>query len=382
MTRWLTVLAVAIGVLTALLLLPRLVDLRLNRVLQKPPYAAPQWARELARGAVDLHADPLLWGRDLLARGRGELDVPRLREIDAALQVFGVVTHSPAGMNVSANRTDALDTITPLAVFSLWPARTWTSKRERALYEAERLQETVARAGGQLMLVKSRADLEILVQARAHGSHSVGALLALEGSQALEGDLAAIDTLYAAGFRMMAPTHFVDTEISGSAHGTGKGGLTPVGREWLGKLEEKRILVDLAHASPQAVDEVLALAKRPLVVSHTGVKGTCDSPRNLSDAQLHKLARNGALVGIGYWKEATCGTDARAVARAMRHAASVMGVGHVALGSDFDGAVVEPFDVTGLPLLAAAMREEKFTDEQIRAVFSQNALRFLSETLP
>ncbi|TMA32992.1 MAG: peptidase M19, partial [Deltaproteobacteria bacterium] len=66
MTRWLTVLAVAIGVLTALLLLPRLVDLRLNRVLQKPPYAAPQWARELARGAVDLHADPLLWGRDLL----------------------------------------------------------------------------------------------------------------------------------------------------------------------------------------------------------------------------------------------------------------------------------------------------------------------------
>jgi len=66
----------------------------------------------------------------------------------------------------------------------------------------------------------------------------------------------------------------------------------------------------------------------------------------------------------------------------MRHAASVMGVGHVALGSDFDGAVVEPFDVTGLPLLGAAMREEKFTDEQIRAVFSQNALRFLSETLP
>src|SRR5438552_6200637 len=91
MTRWLTVLAVAIGVLTALLLLPRLVDLRLNRVLQKPPYAAPQWAGERARGAVDLHADPLLWGRDLLARGRGELDVPRLREIlRHAASVMGV----------------------------------------------------------------------------------------------------------------------------------------------------------------------------------------------------------------------------------------------------------------------------------------------------
>ncbi|MFN2546973.1 MAG: dipeptidase [Myxococcales bacterium] len=380
MTRWLT--ALAVFVLIVVLLLPRVVDRTLNRVLVEPPYEAPPWARELARDSVDLHADPLLWGRDLLSRGRGDVDVPRLAEVGAALQVFGVVTHSPAGMNVTANRTHAFDTIAPLVLFSLWPARTWTSRRERALYEADRLQRAVAGSDGRLVFVRSRVDLEMLVQARAHGSRSVGALLALEGSQALEGDLRAIDTLYAAGFRMMAPTHFVDTDISGSAHGAQKGGLTPLGREWLKRLEAKKIIVDLAHASPQTVDEVLASAKRPVVVSHTGVKGTCDSPRNLSDAQLHKLGANRALVGIGYWKEATCGTDAHAVARAVRHAADVIGVAHVALGSDFDGAVVQPFDVTGLPLIAAAMREEKFSDDQIRLVFSQNALRFFAETLP
>ena len=380
MTRRLTAVAVFAGVLAGLLLLPRLVDSRLNRVVAKPPYAAPLWARELAKDAVDLHADPLLWGRNLLQRSsRGQVDVPRLQDVGASLEVFGVVTHSPRGMNVKANPTDALDSITPLAVFSLWPPQTWTSKRERALYEARRLQGFV---GPELSLVRSRADLEILLQARAHGSRVVGALLALEGSQALEGDLHAVDVLYDSGFRMMAPAHFVDTAIGGSAHGERKPGLTVLGRDWLRKLEERRIIVDLAHASAQTIDDVLALAKRPVVVSHTGVKGTCDSPRNLSDAQLLALARRGALVGIGYWSEATCGTDARAAARAVKHAVDVMGISHVALGSDFDGAVAEPFDVTGLPLLAAALREERLSDPEIRAVFSENALRFFSDMLP
>ena len=127
---------------------------------------------------------------------------------------------------------------------------------------------------------------------------------------------------------------------------------------------------------------MLAVASRPLVVSHTGVKGTCDNLRNLSDAQLRALAKNGALVGIGYWESATCGRDAAAVARAMRHAADVIGVGHLALGSDFDGAVAEPFDVTGLPLLAESLRAEHFSDPDIRAIVSENALRFLGSALP
>ena len=89
----------------------------------------------------------------------------------------------------------------------------------------------------------------------------------LEGSQVLEGDLGAIDVLYEAGFRMMAPTHFVDTEFAGSAHGVSKAGLTPLGHEWLRRLEQKRILVDLAHASAATIDDVLASARRPVVIS-------------------------------------------------------------------------------------------------------------------
>ena len=367
-------LAIAL-VAVVLFLAPSLVDRIANRLEQPRPAPAPAWAKELMRGSVDLHADPLLWGRDLLQRGsRGHVDLPRLQAAGAGLQVFSVVTQAPLGMNLESNR-DRFDMVTALALFSFWPPRTWTSRLERALYQASRLGGFAARSKGALALVRSRADLAAL-----HGR--VGALLALEGSQALEGELRNLDVLADAGFRMLAPTHFVDTEISGSAHGAEKGGHTDLGRAWVRQMEKKRLIVDLAHASPKTIEDVLGMATRPVVVSHTGVRGTCDNRRNLSDDQLRSLARIGAIVGIGFWKAATCGTDAAAVARSFRHAADVIGVDHLALGSDFDGAVGEPFDAASLPTLAEALRAQRFSDAEIRAIASGNAMRFLAAQLP
>src|ERR1043165_10157303 len=102
-------------------------------------------------------------------------------------------------------------------------------------------------------------------------------------------------------------------------------------------MEARGILVDLAHASPRTVDDVLAVATRPVVDSHTGLRATCDNARNLTDEQVRRVAATGGLVGIGSWGTATCGTDAAAVARSIRYAVKVAGVEHVALGSGFDG---------------------------------------------
>ncbi len=191
-----------------------------------------------------------------------------------------------------------------------------------------------------------------------------------------------VDAVADAGFRMVAPTHFYDNEWGGSAHGVGKAGLTEKGRELVRRMEARGVLVDLAHASEQTIDDVVAVATRPLVVSHTGVRGTCDNGRNLSDEQLRKIASKGGVIGIGYWNAATCGPDARAVARAIRHAADVVGVGHVALGSDFDGAVTVPFDTTGVVLVTDALLEEGFTEEEVGAIMGGNVFRLLAETLP
>jgi microsomal dipeptidase-like Zn-dependent dipeptidase len=124
------------------------------------------------------------------------------------------------------------------------------------------------------------------------------------------------------------------------------------------------------------------MARRPVIVSHGGVSAACPGPRNLTDDQLRRLARNGALVGIGYWDGAVCGSSPRAIARSIRHAIEVAGVSHVALGSDWDGATTVPFDAAHLAVLTQALLDEGLAEDAIRAVMGENAIRFLLENLP
>jgi membrane dipeptidase len=88
------------------------------------------------------------------------------------------------------------------------------------------------------------------------------------------------------------------------------------------------------------------------------------------------------VIGIGFWDTAVCGTDARAIARAIRYTANLVGVDHVALGSDNDGAVTAPFDISGVAEITDALLQEGFTDEEVGKVMGGNALRLLVENLP
>jgi len=309
--------------------------------------------------------------------------VPRLAEGNVALQVFSTVTKTPRGINYERNTAET-DNITLLAVLQRWPAPTWRSLRARALYEAARLRDAAARSGGRLTLVRTAADLDAFVAARqaAPAEHRVAALLASEGLHPLEGDARNVDTLYAAGFRMLGLTHFFDNEVAGSAHGVTRGGLTPLGRDVVRRMEALSILVDVAHASPKAVDDVLAMATRPVVVSHGGVQATCPGPRNLTDDQLRRIAATGGVVGIGYWDGAVCDIGPASTARAIVHAVGVAGVDHVALGSDFDGATTTPFDAAGLAQVTQALLDAGMAPADIARVMGGNVLRLLRETLP
>lgn len=369
-----------------------LVDKRMNTVELRPPYSANERARALhdTLFVADLHDDALLWSRDLLRRhGYGHSDLPRLLEGRTALQVFATVTKTPRGLNFERNDSDT-DNITPLIMAQRWPRRTWDSLFERAIYQAERLHRAAAASEGQLVIVRSQHDLrEHLGSGAPNGATQTGkpgsrllALLATEGLHPLQGDLEKLDLLYAAGFRIAGLTHFFDNEIGGSAHGVEKGGLTPFGRRVVARLEDKRMLVDLAHASPRVIDDVLAMAKRPVLVSHTGVQGTCPGPRNLSDAHIRGIAATGGVVGIAYFGGALCARTPQAIAKAVRHVARLVGVQHVALGSDFDGATRTVVDSTGLPLVTQALLEEGFSDAEITAIVGGNVLRLLQTALP
>jgi len=363
--------------------LPGIVERRFNRTLRISSYPVLSTSETLHRKLIiaDLHADSLLWGRNLLHRSSaGHVDVPRLAQSNVAIQAFTVVTTSARRQNIYQNSGDS-DIVHYLAIFEGWPPRTWNSPKQRALYQAARFQNFAAKSDGALVMIRSRADLQHFLTTRG-SSRAVGSFLGAEGAQPLEGDLKNLDELYAAGFRMMAPTHFTDTDVGGSASGISKGGLTELGRQWVHAMEAHRMIIDLAHASPATLRDVTAIATRPLLVSHTGVKGTCNNPRNLSDDELRAVARTGGVIGIGYWQTATCGTDATAVAHFIQYAVSVVGIDHVSLGSDFDGGTTMPFDATGLPLITDALLKHGFSEEDIRRIMGENVVRMLLETLP
>ena len=363
---------------------PKWMDSDYNAVFSPPPYTASDKARELHRKllVVDLHADSLLWDRDLLARNsRGHVDIPRLIEGNVALQAFTIVTKVPRGLNIESN-SDQSDIITLLAIAERWPIRTWTSLRERALYQARRLHEIAARSNGKFVLILTAADLSKYLERRSQDPGITAGFLGIEGAHALEGDVNNVDVLFAHGIRMMSPSHFFDNEMGGSAHGLSKGGLTDRGKEMIRRMQAKRMLVDLAHASPAVINDVLSISTMPVVVSHTGVKGTCNNTRNLTDEQLKGIAATGGVVGIGYWETAVCAKDARGIARAIRYTANLIGVEHVALGSDFDGAIAAPFDTTGLAQITDALLAEGFSEEEIRLIMGGNAIRLLLQSLP
>lgn len=357
---------------------------RLNRTTFIAPYAASARARALHETltVADLHADSLLWGRDLLARGdRGHVDVPRLIDGNVALQVFAASTKSPRHLNIERNTGDS-DDVVLLAIAQGWPPATWRSLLARALHLAARADGFAARSGGRFAIIRTRADLAAHLARRTPSWPVTAGLLAIEGAHALDDDPANVDVVADAGYRMMSPSHFFDNAFGGSAHGVEKGGLTEAGREMVERMERRRMLVDVAHASAATIADVLAIASRPVIASHTGVRGVVDNARNLSDQQLRAIAETGGLIGIGFWPTASGGDDAGAIARSIRHATDVAGMDHVGLGSDFDGAVPTPFDASGLVQITDALIDAGFADEEIGKVMGGNVIRILGEALP
>ncbi len=384
----------ALGVLTGLAIVavlvfgPAEVEKMQNRIAAPDkPWPVSTGARDLHRKLIigDLHADSLLWDRDLLKRvSRGHADIPRLRDGNVAVQVFTAVTRSPRGQNYNENASDAPDNITPLVVGQLRPVRTWTSLLQRALDQAARLNAMAEEAPDELRIIRNRADLAEVLAARAAGGKLIGAIMGAEGAHPLEGRIENLDVMYDAGYRLLGITHFFDNELGGSLHGAGgsTSGLTDFGREVVLKMKEKHMIVDLAHASPQVVREVLAVPGLRPVVSHTGIYSQCRTHRNLPDKLLEGVADRGGLIGIGFWSDVTCDASPKGIAAAIVAAVNLLGDDYVALGSDFDGAVETTFDASELAALTEALLQAGLSEQTIAKVMGGNMMRYLSQVLP
>lgn len=295
------------------------------------------------------------WNRALLF---GQADIPRLLEAGVNGACW-VITGHP-----------------------LRPADTREEAFDRLYRE---LTALLAGADGKVAVVDSLADYQA---ARSRGQHA--AFVGVQGAHAFPPDASVLDRLPGPLLRItllhLTGTAWGDTSAPNPWR---KGrGLSALGGQFIERMNELRIGVDLAHVHPQGFWAAVDCAKPsiPLLVTHTGVQGAHAHWRNLDDAQLRAVAERGGTVGIMYHSvflgDRLLSGRLASVVRHIRHAIQVIGSEHVSLGSDWDGAICTPRDMPTcleLPLLAQALLGQGVREQDVVNVLGRSALRVIRE---
>jgi membrane dipeptidase len=322
------------------------------------------------------HAD-LVGGRE-----GGHLDLPRMREGGMRGGIFAVFTPSPED-DSHARRFGGRGHREPLAK----PVE-HGSAAAHATAAAGRLLRLERE--GHLRVARTAADLDA---AHDDASSPPAAVLHLEGAEAIDPELEALDQWYAAGLRSLGP---VWSRADAFAHGVPFAfpfspdigpGLTAAGKNLIARCADLGVLVDLSHMNEAGFWDVARLEAGPLVASHSGAHSICAASRNLTDAQIDAIGGSGGLVGIVFatvFLRPDFGDDPDTppalIAEHARYVAERIGPEHVALGSDFDGATIpaELGDVAGLPKLLQALRDTGFGEDELAGICWHNWRRTLA----
>jgi membrane dipeptidase len=315
-----------------------------------------------------------------LGRAGGHIDLPRMRAGGMRGGIFAVFTPSSNGFGTPVERDDGV------LEFALTPevrrprAAAWATAVAGRLFALER--------AGLVRVAHERADLD-----RAHaGEGPPVAVLHFEGAEPIDTRLEALDTWYAAGLRSLGPVwsrpnrfgHGVPF-VYPSSPDTGPG-LTAAGKALVKRCAQLGVVVDLSHLNEAGFWDVARADLGPLVVSHAGAHALSPCSRNLTDRQLDAIRDSGGLVGIVFATQflrtdfaSDPDTPLELIAEHARYVADRIGVEHVALGSDFDGAVIPgPLgDVAGLPKLLESLREHGFGESELEAIAWGNWRRVL-----
>ena len=296
--------------------------------------------------------------------------------------IFAIFTPSPDAHMEPAPRGDGV------LEFELAPALDHAEAAAHASAVAGRL--LALERAGQMRVAREIADIDV-----AHGDDGPPvAVLHLEGAEAIDPSLEALDLWYAAGLRSLGlvwsrPNTFACGVpfVSPSSPDIGPG-LSEAGRALVHRCAELGVLVDLSHLNEAGFWDVARLDVGPLVASHSAAHALCPTSRNLTDAQLDAIAASDGLVGIVF----ACpflrsdfandpDTPLELIVDHARYVSDRIGIAHVALGSDFDGATIPAAlgDVAGMPKLLAAFADAGFSDEEIAMIAWNNWRRALAQ---
>ena len=403
-------------------------DMWLNPTPKQPRIEASEQAFHNRFMVADLHADTLMWHRGLREYSSwGQVDLNRLKTGNVGLQVFTMVTRAPVPSAGEPCTSDRNFDPTPLLAFaSGWSTAAWRSPYQRALVQAQAFRDAAAtkrRSGIELVQIRSLSDLESWLARRfprpgEQNTKIIAGILGVEGAHAFDPDLGSeFETLQREyGLRLVGPIHHFSNAYGESSEAC-KGdtpGLTKEGRRLVRELFDRRMIVDLSHASTESIRGVVEIARdkqRPVLASHTGVKnhlsrlyaGTTDAGklqairRAMSAHEIKMIAGTGGTTGIIYWKdqigEARVDNVVDAIMQAYCDLAAIEGKTpaggfhrienaskHLSLGSDWDGAAYNAIDAAHVAAVTDRLRR-KLSQDELANILGRNACRVIAQSL-
>ncbi|MCC6168694.1 MAG: dipeptidase [Caldilineaceae bacterium] len=319
---------------------------------------------------------------------KGHIDLPRAQEGGLAGGFFAIFPPSPAAAEVVP------------AVGATGAAKSYARPLAAPVEQGDALQVTVdmaallfrleRQAAGAVQVVRTLPELQ-----RCLNTGTLAMVFHIEGAEAIDRDLNALEVLYQAGLRSLGITW-----SRANIFGTGVPfqfpqspdvgpGLSKAGVALVQACNRLGVLIDLSHLNEKGFWDVEKQSDAPLVATHSGAHALCPSARNLTDKQLDAIRASDGVVGVNYHVgflradgRSDVATSLSEIVRHVNYMVERMGIDHVALGSDFDGATMpgDLGDVAGLPRLVAALRAAGYDDGDLRKIGTQNWLRALGQT--
>jgi len=245
-------------------------------------------------------------------------------------------------------------------------------------------------SGGRLKIVRGVEELNQCLQAGI-----MAAILHFEGAEAIDPDLGNLDLYYEKGLRSLGLTWSRSNAFANGVpfafpHSPDTGpGLTGFGKELVKKCNYLGILLDISHLNEKGFWDVAEISDSPLVATHSGVHALCQSTRNLTDQQLDAVAASDGIIGVNFHVgflrsdgKPDADTPLSVIVNHIDYIAERIGIDHVGLGSDFDGATMpnELGDVSGLPKLITSLIERGYAEDHLQKICNGNWLRVLELT--
>jgi len=228
-------------------------------------------------------------------------------------------------------------------------------------------------------LVQARSSWEAMT---IRTENKISGILCVEGGHIIENDLAKLDHLYELGMRYLTITwnNSTDWAVSAQDARSATVGLSEFGKQVIHRLDSLGIIIDVSHVGIKTIEDILATSENPIIASHSGARALYDHYRNLTDDQIIGIANSGGVIGVVFYYPFLSGTS-RSITQVVDHIdyiKNLVGIDHVALGSDFDGIssmITGLEDVSKFPNLTLELLKKGYTRSDIVKILGGNAMR-------